>query len=119
MSEDTRNFLSTHSNKGFVDRILNKEDYPVLDNETGATARDYWTNPDKYKSISTHSMAAEVTEDGRNIVFPTVMMMNDEMVRLPFRQAQKLAEDSGQFIEFGNLNEAIDFAKNYKKAWDK
>jgi len=96
-------FLQSHSDKEFVRRILDPSlNVNPIRNEDG--------------SISTHSMAAEVDENGNWFVFPTVVNEGGKLVRKPLRQAQQEAISSGQVIPFGkNKEQAINFsAGGYK-----
>ena len=95
--------LTENSEKSFVKRILNRDQFPVLDNEDG--------------TVSTHSMAYGETEDGRFFVYPTVLMTDKGLKRFGDNDAWRETQGSGNFIEFGSGEEADWFSKNYKKVW--
>lgn len=102
------NIVSQNADKDFVKRIINKDDYPELDNEDG--------------SVSTHSMAAEVTEDGNWVVFPTVDWddKGKTLKRYDLNQAMDKSLKNSNYIDFGADKEsAIWFSKNYKKLWNR
>ena len=64
--------LKQNENKSFVQRILNREKYPVLQNPDG--------------SESTHSMASGES-DGRFFAYPTVLMTKDGLKRFSNEEA--------------------------------
>jgi len=93
--------LLKHRNKDFINRILNVNEFPVLENRDG--------------TVSTHSMSyGEI--DGRFYVFPTVVQ-NDEgkLMRLGPDTAWTRAITSGDALEFDNEQDAADFSKEYKQ----
>jgi hypothetical protein len=97
-------FLQKHSSKEFVQRILDPSlNKNPLQNSDGST--------------STHSMAAEVDNNGNWFVFPTVINQNGKMVRYedPFAALKENAK-TGEFISFGkDADAAIKFsAGGYK-----
>ena len=98
--------LQENNHLGFVKRVLNLDNYEPLDNGDG--------------TISTHSMSAEVTENGEWRVFPTVLMTSTgKLKRFHFRDAQRIADETGNYVSFGkDKNAAIDFSKTYKRAWE-
>jgi len=92
--------LEANKDKEFVQRVFNAADYPSLPNRDG--------------SESTHSMAwGEV--DGRFFVYPTVILQEDQMMRLGPDTAFGHALRTGEFIEFDNMDEADEFSREYKK----
>jgi hypothetical protein len=108
---DVGAFLQEHRDKEFVKRILYKDKYPVIENDDG--------------SVSTHRMAAEKMEDGRWIVFPTIVNAKEGLVNLPVREdgfpeeAWRYALQNQEYIEFEDGEEAQWFAKGgYKALWD-
>ena len=88
----------------FVDRIMNPEKYPYIENDDG--------------SISTHRMAAEVDENGNWFVFPTI-------VQLPSGDLKQFEDPlmamqynfrTGNFLPMKSKKEALEYAKGgYKK----
>jgi len=96
--------LTTNKGKNFIDRIINKDKYPVLDLGSGKTA--------------THLMSWG-TADGKPVVFPTIFYENGKLKQYNPKEALKLAIDRGEFIEFKSNQEADWFSKNYKMFWDK
>jgi len=92
--------LLANKDKNFVDRIINKDKYPVMDLGDG--------------SYATHQMAwGDV--DGKYYVFPTILYNGKSLYKPdnPFQDAMK----SGEFIEFSSPEEADWFSKNYKLVW--
>ena len=106
---DIEQILAENKDKRFVQRIYNPD--KSIELGEGMTG--------------THLMNAEVTEDGRNVVFPSIVERDGELVNLSSddprdkRQAMEHAEESGGYIEFGTLDEAIEFSKTYKQHWNK
>lgn len=103
-NELIRGLLQKNASVPFVDRILNREKYPVLENKDG--------------TYSTHSMAWGEA-DGKYFVYPTVVPSNGGMVRLPPRKAWERAMKEKDFIKFGSPEEADWFSKRYKDVWSK
>ena len=103
--QDIANILEANKDKGFIQRILNKDKCPVLPNKDG--------------SSSTHSMAwSEV--DGKFIVYPTVLYgKKGKLKRFDARDALPLVMESGNFIEFDTPDQADWFSKEYKSYWQK
>ena len=96
--------LQENSKLNFVQRILQPELYPHLDNGDG--------------TVSTHLMAdAEV--EGTPIVFPTIIhdLRTDTLKRLSMDEALQHAIKTNQYIEFKTPEEANWFAQNFKKVW--
>lgn len=68
----------------------------------------------------THMMAAEVDEDGKWMVFPTIVTIDGQLQQLDANEAMHHAKSTGDFIDFGDRgDEAIAFSKDYKKVWEK
>ena len=83
----------------FVDRINNPEKYPFIRNKDG--------------SISTHRMAAEVDEQGKWMVFPTIVMLpSGELYQFENNQkAMEYARRTGNFLPMKGKDEAITYAE--------
>jgi len=92
--------LEANKDRAFVQRIMNAADYPVLPNRDG--------------SVSTHSMAWGEA-DGRYFVYPTVVLEEDEMMRLGPDTAWGRAMRTGDFIELDSAVEADEFSREYKR----
>ena len=96
--------LDKNKDKRFVQRILNPDISPTLDN--------------KDKSYSTHTMGYWSTDDGF-FVAPTVVEDGEGgLKRLSSSDAADYAMRSGELIRFDNEQDAKWFSKNYKKYWD-
>ena len=91
--------LLKHRNKDFINRIINVNDFPVLENRDG--------------SVSTHSMSYGES-DGKYYVFPTVVIEGGKAMRLGPDTAWVRAMTSGDFLEFDSEQDAADFSKEYK-----
>ena len=102
--DKVKQILTQNKSKGFVKRILNRDNYKPLDNGDG--------------SYSTHSMAWGEA-DGKFFVFPTVLM-NDKgsLQRFKPNDAWKASQKTGNYIMFDNQNDAAEFSKEYRKVWD-
>jgi len=101
-SEVVHKILQANREKPFVKRMF-MDDYPAIQNPDG--------------SHSTHSMAWGEA-DGRNFVYPTVMMGSDgKLQRFSPDEAFDNALNSGNFIEFSDPKKADWFSRNYKKIW--
>jgi len=95
--------LISNKEKPFVQRILNRDAFPVLNNDDG--------------SVSTHSMAWG-DADGRFFAYPTVVQSGHEnLERLEGSDAWDNAIGTGNVIEFPTAEEAEWFSKNYKAVW--
>ena len=104
--------LVKNQKKKFVQRILHKDRYPVLENERSES------NPEG--APSTHSMSYSDDGQGRYFVYPTVIEDGSGgLKRLSGEEADAYAQESGEFIEFDNREEADWFSKKYKTIWDK
>jgi len=96
--------LGKHSDKPFVQRILDPKKHKPIKNADG--------------SVSTHKMAYAETDEGA-IVFPTVVAGEDgKLVELPHDKAVEHAKKTGNAIQFPTVDEAEWFSMNYKKAWE-
>jgi hypothetical protein len=96
--------LELYKDKEFVQRILNPNDYPVLDLGNG--------------QYGTHKMAyAEV--DGKTIAYPNIVYDKDTeaLKELSSKDAIDYALKNKEFIEFKTPEEADFFTKNYKTLW--
>jgi len=96
--------LRQNASKNFVQRVLRAKEYPVMKNKDG--------------SVSTHLMAAEIDEKtGKNIVFPTMIQdkKSEALKQMELRAAQQYAIDSGEYIDFPTLDEAVKFSQSYKE----
>jgi len=98
-------FVPADSQLNFEQRVLQPSQYPVLPQEDGR--------------IATHKMAYAGTENGF-MAYPTVVQMPGakELVELGQREAMDHALKSGEFRQFGNEQEAADYARGgYKQQW--
>lgn len=90
----------------WVDRIINKDKYPMIKNPDG--------------TVSSHKMAWGQYGD-KYVVFPTIEMINGKLVNLPevgidpFNHAIK----NNAYIGFDTPEQADWFSKNYKQYWGK
>ena len=92
--------LLKHKNKDFINRIINVNDFPVLKNRDGTS--------------STHGM--ELSEvDGKFFVYPSVVYIDGKMQRLGPDTAFNRAMNSGDMLEFEDMDEAMGFSKGYKQ----
>ena len=92
--------LLKHKNKDFINRIINVNDFPVLENRDGTS--------------STHGM--ELSEvNGKFFVYPSVVYQDGKMQRLGPDTAFNRAMNSGDLLEFDNMDEAMEFSKEYKQ----
>lgn len=98
--------LQQYAGKNFVNRIVNRDNYPILDRGNG----DY----------STHKMAWSTGDKGNAMVYPTIVYdkKNDQLNELEPRQAQEHAIKNKEFIPFKTPQEADWFSQNYKRAWN-
>jgi hypothetical protein len=104
MDKFIKTTLEDNKEKGFIQRILFPEKFPVLNNPDG--------------TVSSHSMAwAEV--DGKYVVFPTVLYNGEAgLKRYTPDKALPLVLKSGNYIEFDTPEKADYFSKEYKQAWE-
>lgn len=94
--------LETHKDKSFVDRILNRDRYPVLDVGEGYTA--------------SHRMSWGQV-DNKYHVYPTIFYSEGKLTEYGSEEAWKRAHELDEFIEFDNPEDAEWFSKNYKQYW--
>lgn len=103
--------LSENSDKNFVQRIMNHAKAPRLYDNAGG----------ELGSPSTHSMAADVDQDGNWFVYPTVVQRPDgNLQRLSRNEAWQFAGETGERIAFGkNKDRAVWFSRpeGYKQIW--
>ena len=81
----------------WLQRIANYQDYPVLLNPEG--------------THSTHSMMWGES-DGKYVVFPTVVMQGDSLVRLNPQDALRHAAQTNSLLRFDTPEEAQSFSKS-------
>ncbi len=90
----------------FVQRILNKDKYPVINNSDG--------------TYSTHKLSWGSIGD-KYVVFPQIEMVDGKLTNLleagidPFNYAM----NTRNYIQFDSPDDADFFTKNYKSYWDK
>lgn len=101
--EKLARILAQNAQKSFVQRILQPQNYPVLDLGDGNHA--------------THEMAW-TEADGRYFVYPTVMYDGKKLDKYDPDTAWGHAAKSGNYIEFKDPAEADWFSKNYKQWWE-
>ena len=96
--------MKQNSSKEFVKRAMVPEAFPSIDNGNG--------------SISTHLMNAEII-DGRWLVFPSIVTTENGLKNLVDGEDKSRAVDyalkTGEYIEFGDADEAIAFSQQYKE----
>jgi len=107
-TEALTQILESNKDKNFVDRILNKENYPSM------------PRPDLGKGIiSTHLMSW--AEDGLGaFVYPEIVFDSNtkKLKRLGQKEAIDYAIKTDELIRFDNPEDADWFSKNYKQYWD-
>ena len=96
--------INDHSGLNFVQRILKPNAWPSLPLPNGYTA--------------SHLMAAELVDD-RPMAFPTVVYDKETnaLKQLDIEAAKKYARDSGEYIPFNSMDDAIKFSTTYKTLW--
>lgn len=95
--------LKTNSDKTFVQRILRPGDFPTLDQGDG--------------SYATHKMAWGES-GGKYVVYPTVLMEQGGGLKdYGPKDAWNHVQQTGNFIEFNNPQDAEWFSTRYKGAW--
>ena len=99
-----RQILEANKSRTFVDRILNKNRYPVLDLGNG--------------NIATHKMAWAKAGD-KYVVHPTVLWDGKALKEYDPREAWNQVRKTGNYITFDSPQEAEWFSQNYKKVWEK
>lgn len=97
-------YLGNNMNKEFVQRIVNYEQAPPPLREDG--------------QLQTHLMSAEFLGENDTVpaVFPQIVNEDGVLKRLSPEDAKKFALENGEYIEFGNIDDAIRFSQNYKGA---
>lgn len=103
--DDIMKILMNNSNKSFVKRILNPEQYPTLDLGNG--------------QIATHKMAwgeTEIDNKNRYIVFPTVLYTGKKLVDYGDKAFNEVMK-TGNYIEFDDPQTADWFSRRYKIIW--
>lgn len=96
--------LDENKDKNFVDRIINKDKYPVIKNKDG--------------SHSTHLMTYSEVDD-KVIAYPEIVMVKGKLKKLPPSKALEYALDKNEYISFDTTEDAEIFTKNYKNVWEK
>lgn len=97
--------LREYKSLNFVDRIINKDKYPILDLGNG--------------NYATHKMGYSTNDEGA-VVYPNVIYSKEEnkLIELPPDEAYKHAIETGEYIPFESENDADWFSRNYKKVWE-
>lgn len=104
--KDYTEYLSQNQHLNFVQRVLEPDKYPRIDNPDG--------------SYSTHLMSSAGVA-GKEIAFPTIIQdKNGKLQKLSMDEAIKHALNNKEYIEFSTQEEADAFASGeYKKAAQK
>ncbi len=105
-SQDYTKYLTNNQHLNFVQRVLEPEKFPRIDNPDG--------------SYSTHLMASAGVA-GKEIAFPTIIQGKEgKLQKLSMDEAVKYALANKEYIEFPTHKEADAFASGeYKKAAQK
>lgn len=106
--------LQANKGKTFVDRIINRERYPVLDFTSGKTVMQ----APEQGEYGTHKMAY-VSVGDKYHVFPTILWDGKQLKQYEWREAYDKVKQTGNFISFDTAEEADDFSENYKLIWEK
>ncbi len=96
----TLEVLGKNQHLNFVQRIINADQAPSIQNEDG--------------TISSHKMAFAETGEGNNkkyVVYPTIIEREGELVELDGQTAMQYASESGEFITFTDPDYAAEFAE--------
>jgi hypothetical protein len=101
-------FLGKHVNKNFVHRIFEPQLYPDIKNKDG--------------SRSTHRMRVDhllVGDKEVPAMYPTIFWEDGHMIDYgdDVGAAKKHAIDSGEYIPFDNLDDALWMERNWKRLW--
>ncbi len=98
-------FIERNKNKNFIDRIINREKYPVIENPDG--------------SYSTHLMSWS-TVDGKPIVYPLIIQnpKTGGLKQLSDPEAIDYALKNNEYIPFDKPEDADWFSSNYKRYWE-
>ena len=110
-----RQILEANKSKTFVDRILNRDKYPVLDEQGNSIPRSSLQPGQHHK---THFMAWAQVGD-KYVVHPTVLWDGKQLKEYSPQDAWNHAKTSGNYIEFDSPQEAEWFSENYKNVWGK
>jgi hypothetical protein len=104
-NHDIIRILSQNVDKNFVQRLVNPQNYPVVERPD--------LGPGGY---STHLMSYAPTRDGA-IVYPNIVQdpHTGKLVQLDPKAAMDYAMQTGEHIHFPNPKDAAFFAENYKK----
>lgn len=94
--------LNNYKHLQFVDRIVNKNNYPTLDLGNGQYA--------------THKMSFVKAGDKYH-VFPTVLYENNELKQYPPMDAYMKSRKNKEYIELDNEYDALEFSQQYKQYW--
>ena len=102
------NLLSQNKGLNFVDRILNRDQYPSIS----------FTNVDGEVGSMTHKMAWG-EGNGKYFVYPTVVYDKEKknLQQLDGRSAWDYAMNSKEYLQFDNPKTADWVSRNYKLAW--
>jgi hypothetical protein len=97
--------LGEYKHLNFVDRVLNKDKYPILDYGDG--------------NYATHKMSYSTNDKGA-IVYPNIIYSPKEnkLRELPPDEAYRYAMETGEYIPFDSDSDADWFSQNYKKVWE-
>jgi hypothetical protein len=100
---DVMKIIEDNKNKGFVQRLINPDQYPTLDLGGG--------------NYATHKMAWN-EEDGKYNVYPTVLFDGKKLVDYSGdpQNAYRLAKQTGNVIPFDTPQAADWFSQRYKLA---
>ena len=103
--EESIKILNDNKNLNFVDRILNKDNYPAIANNDG--------------SYSTHLMSWSAYK-GKYIVYPSIVWDKGKLKKLSPDDAFKYAIKNKEYISFDDAQKAKIFAAGaYKAPWEK
>lgn len=94
--------LNANRNKQFVQRILNPQNYPML-NFGGGEYGSHRISSGRF--------------DNRELLFPLIRYEGNQLNAYEFPEAAHRALQTGEYIPFQAPEEADWFANSYKKAW--
>lgn len=96
--------IDPNTKLNFEQRVLKPNSFPSIDNGDG--------------SVSTHKMAWG-DADGKYMAFPTIIQGADgKLVELAPQEAQRYAQESGEYRKFDKPEDAESYAEGgYKKFW--
>jgi len=97
--------LTSNKDKNFVDRVLNRENYPTLNLGNG--------------NYATHKMSWS-TVGNKAIVYPNIIYSPDtkSLIELSPDDAFQYAMKNKEYIQFDDPNKADEFSQQYKKYWN-